>query len=220
LRESLPSVEEAGDLAATRFDREVSQVGVVAVGEGHDKRPPAQIVGAAKDAAVRGAVRYVGGHAEFIDPVGVERKIVVDVQDLGIEIVGVVDLISAGQGGGHEIIRDLKAPARAPRKNEAHESSQLSMYSLLRSLETGQPPGPVALDHVVIPSNGSPPWIETQYSERTPEDLDVMAARLSNAIEATRGGVFLANGVGTWVCSPRWCEFYSTCRFVSKGHND
>ena len=91
------------------------------------------------------------------------------------------------------------------------------MYALLDSLVTGRIADVFALDFIVDDGRFlKPPYFVSQESTRTQEDIDVMIERLNNAIEGAAAGVFLANGVGTWQCSPRWCRWWTTCKFVSK----
>lgn len=216
LRESLPTPEEAGDLAATRFDQSVRADGV-AVQEADE--PPKKVVGRDKDAAVRMSRFYVSptGPAPYLDPVNVEQKIEVAPRNADIVIVGVTDLETV-DSEGKNTVRDLKTSERKPGPNIAHESGQLTMYALLKKYQTGKIPHRMALDYVVTPTKQfSEPFGVSFETVRTQADLDVMVARLNNAIEAARAGVFLANGVGQWWCSPKWCPFHSTCRFVRGG---
>lgn len=214
LRESLPSEEEAADMAATRFDLERSSSGVAIQADATDS--PAKVMGHAKDSSVKMARHYVGRVAPYIDPIAVEHKIVVEPSDMDIRISGIIDLVT-NEGGGKRSVRDIKTGVKSPAANLAHESGQLSMYALLDRLENGSIAHSFALDYIVQDDKAfTAPYRVSLETTRTQEDLDVMVARLNNAIEGVKAGVFLANGVGQWWCSPRWCKFHSTCRFVSK----
>lgn len=212
LRESLPSADEAGDLAATRFERERATSGIAAPAD--EPGPAAKIIGKDKDDAVRMSRFYVEKVAPYLDPLYVERKIVVEPADADVSIVGVIDLGTVGNDG-EETVWDAKTGTKKPSQNAAHESDQLTMYSLLRTLETGKLPKNVGLNYIVAePKAHSSVYSVTLQSKRTEADHRVMVSRLNNAIDAVKKGVFLANGPGNWWCGPKWCRFHPTCAYV------
>jgi RecB family exonuclease len=222
LRESLPGEEEAADLAATRFETERKRGIVAPADEVQANDPPNKIIGRDKDSAIRMARYLVTRIAPYVDPVAVEQKVVVEPADSNIRISGIMDLVTNEQRPGDETprrgIRDYKTSRKPPNPNEAHSSGQLSMYALLDLLQRGSIADVFALDYLVEDPRRyvGAPYLTTLESTRTQEDIDVMVARLNNAIEGVKAGVFLANGVGTWYCSPKWCRFWTTCRFVSR----
>jgi len=211
LREALPSLDEAGDLAATSFDREKKEG--VAVSTAPD---PKKEIGFDKDRAVKMARHYVERVAPYLDPILVEEKLVVEPKGTNVRISGIVDLMTRTSEGG-KMIRDLKTTTRKPNENAADDSPQLSMYAMLDAARNDwKIADGMALDHIVIPpSPHAKPYMVTQETTREQEDLDVLMERLSNAIDATKAGVFVANGVGTWKCSEKWCQFWSDCKYVS-----
>lgn len=223
LREALPSEEEAGDLAATAFNREAAASGIVSPADETDV-PPSRVIGRDKDAAVKMARYHVSTLAPYVDPIAVESKVIVEPADLPIRVSGIFDLVTDETGnphGGRRAVRDWKTAYRRPNKNAAHDSGQLSLYQLLDVLQAAKesraPADVFALDYVVQdPKRFTAPYVVSLETTRTQEDLAVTVARLNNAIAAVKTGTFLANGVGSWQCSPKWCRFWSTCRFVSK----
>jgi hypothetical protein len=220
LRESLPSVEEAGDLAATRFEQERKLAGMVAPVD--ETEAPSVIIGRDKDAAVRMSRFYVGAVAPYRKPLYVERKIVVEPKNLPIRISGIIDLGTAeapeveGQPD-REVVWDVKTGERKPHENVAHESDQLTMYALLRKLETGKIPDGFGLDYLVQEKKAfMPPYRVQLQTKRTQDDVSVMVNRLNNAIDAVQRGAFVANGPGNWYCSAKWCRFFADCRYVRR----
>ena len=222
LRESLPDEEEAADLAASRFDWERKQSGIVGVRDPEVDEPEKVVIGRDKDSAVRMSRHLVTKVAPYVDPISVEEKLVVEPADANIRISGILDLVTnepplVPGGPPRRGVRDYKSKRKAPDAGEAAGSGQLSMYALLDSLVTGRIADVFALDFIVDDGRFlKPPYFVSQESTRTQEDIDVMIERLNNAIEGAAAGVFLANGVGTWQCSPRWCQWWTTCKFVSK----
>lgn len=217
LAESLPSKEEAADLVATHFEKVRAAQGVQA--PPHKTLTPQQVVGRDKDAAIRMGTHYVETWAPYVDPIFVEHKVEVSPKDADIELVGVMDLGTLEppeEPGGEEeeCVTDLKSKTSPPDADEADESEQLTMYALFRKLETGKIPR-VALNHVMLKDKlFTSPVVIAQRSTRTEADLGVIVRRINNAVKGVKAGMFLANGVGQWYCSSKWCRFHSTCPFV------
>lgn len=220
LREALPSIEEVSDEAVTSFDAELRSNSIITVPEKDEdpKTSKAKIIERDRMAALHMSRFYIDRAAPFVDPIGVEKKLVIEPADSPIRVSGIIDL-EAILPDGRRTIRDLKTTMRCPNDREADDSDQLSMYALLDYLS--QPEGTrkladvFALDHIVKdPRAFTAPYLVAQETTRKPNDLMVTLARLNNAIAAVKAGVFLANGPGNWWCSARFCTFYSDCRYV------
>lgn len=217
LREALPSEDEAGDEAATRFERIRRAAGISASFDPEaPPSTPTEAIGRDKDSSVVMSRHYVSRAAPFVDPINVERKYVVEPRDLDIRLSGVFDL-ETREPGGKRAIRDIKTKTRAPNEGEAKTSDQITMYALLDLLRSGEIADIFALDFVVRPAGAfAKPYLVSLQTTRTRDDVAVMVARLNNAIAATKAGVFLANGVGGWICSPSWCRFWASCPYVRR----
>ena len=227
---AVPSVEEAKDIAAESFNRAVME-GVAYTddekAEGEDK-----VRGAEKDVAVAMAEQYVGAVAPRIDPIGVERRVVIKPEGTDIEIVGVVDLISEERELGTwdpengpvivadramrrrvEVVNDLKTADRQPQEGAVERSQQLALYALIRTAETGKPPDKLRLRTMVRTRTGKVSTVE-QTGERSQSDLEAVAQRLNAAIETVRRGVFVPANPDSWWCSEKYCEYWGDCVFA------
>lgn len=209
---AVPTVEEAQDIAADTFDREMDSSETIY--ERADAELGESVVrGRAKDDAVVMAGFYVDTVAPTVRPLAVERKIEVRPRDLGVSIFGTMDLIDELPGGAGEQVVDLKTSARAPNKGAADASDQLTMYAMLRGAEVGTMPEEVRLDYLVRPLKGDERLVRLQ-SRRTPEHVASLVDRLNTAIDAVDKGVFVPALPDSWVCSERWCSFFTTCRYT------
>jgi len=213
----LPSGEEAADVAATRFE-EAWRAGITVTREERKRGIPI-VKGEAKDDAVEMSRLYVEEVAPLIRPVAVERRIeIVPATGPIKKIHGTMDLVDEMPAG--ERIRDIKTSKRSPRKDAADRSGQLTMYSMLRSAETGEDVTQVALDYVVRTQAGNMKTVNLESSRRA-EDVEAYVRRIETSAEAARKGVFVPSDP-SWdpMCSPRYCEFWSTCRYVSHWRED
>lgn len=209
LRErTLPSVEEARDLAATEFDRRWG----AGVTLSRDERTAGPSVAAeSKDFAVDLSGYHVRRLAPVITPIGVERQIIVRPQDSDLEIHGTIDLIDQGAAG--EVIRDLKTSEKSPPEHAAATSQQLTMYGMIRLAEVGRLPARFALDYLVRTPKRHEQKHVPQETTRTPDDIRALVARLNTAVEAVRRGVFVPANQESWWCSPTYCEYFATCPY-------
>lgn len=229
--EALPTVEEAKDLAATEFD--AAMVQGCAFSDEEKEEGVEKIAGEQKDAAVQMSEHYVGAVAPRIDPVGVERRVVIKPVDMDIEIVGIVDLISEeamgvpwamGENGEVdgvrrllrkqiEVVNDLKTADRQPNEDAASKSQQLSLYALIRTAEVGKTPDKVRLRTLVRTRTGKTSSVE-QTADISKDNLEAVAQRLNAAIESVKRGAFVPANPDSWWCSARYCEYFGDCRFA------
>lgn len=180
--------------------------------------------GRVTDVAVACAGAYGETVAPDVVPVSVERTIAVDdVPGLpGVTLVGTLDVATieteTTEGGLVlvERIRDDKTTERSPRSTQADASQQLTMYSLLRSVEAGQLVSRVALDHLVYSAKTKTARHVHQPSTRTSEDLRALIRRIAVADRAHTAGIFLPASPEDWWCSERWCAFWSDCPFAQR----
>lgn len=226
----LPTAEEAKDLAATAFDAAVLEG--VAFTEDEREEGEAKVVGAQKDTSIKMAEHYVGLVAPRVDPVGVERKVIIKPPDTDIEISGIVDLVSEERLLGEwdeergpvivaerrlrrvvEVVNDLKTADRQPREGDVDRSQQLALYALIRTAEMGRPPDKVRLRTLVTTRTGKVSTVE-QTGEKTTADLEAVAQRLNAAIETARHGTFVPANPDSWWCSEKFCEYWKDCRFA------
>lgn len=209
---ALPTVEEAKDLAATEFD--LSWKAGVQLSKEEAAEGAAKIEAHSKDFAVDLAGFHVARVAPAIEPVGVERKIIVRPKDSDLEINGVIDLIDRRPEG--EVIRDLKTSQKSPSKDAADKSQQLSIYAMIRMAEVGQLPHHLTLDTLVrTPARADKSHVSLDTT-RDSEDVNALVNRINTAVEAVKRGVFVPASPTEWYCSAKYCEFFASCVYTRR----
>jgi hypothetical protein len=212
--QTVPSVEEAKDLAATEFEQQWAG-GVSFEQEPVEGSADAE-KGRSKDFSVDVSGFYVSGVAPSIEPVAVERRITVRPKDSDLVIHGTMDLVATAARGG-EAIRDLKTSEKSPSKDAAARSQQLTMYAMLRHAETGELPEELSLDYAVrTPARGDLKFVPLPTT-RDAGDVAALVHRLNTAVEAVKRGVFMPTAPDSWWCSAMWCEYYNSCVYVRRG---
>lgn len=225
------SVEEAKDIAATEFEASIKRG--VSFSKVEEAEGIQKVMAAQKDAAVNLGALYVTDVAPPMDPVGVERKIVVKPRDVDIEIVGYLDLVErmrlgvrVGEGDpswngnedtfaqGDEVIPDVKTKDKAPFRDAARVSAQLTMYAMLRRLEVGKLPRAVKLIHLVQTPAQKKRYVDVQVATRDEEDVAILQRRINVAVEAVKRGVFVPANPSAPGSPCGWCDYAGDCRYV------
>jgi hypothetical protein len=176
-----------------------------------------------KDATVEMAGHYIRAVAPTVNPVEFERRVVIEPEPAEgqprIRIAGTKDLVdlqpaAPGFPDGVRVLRDLKTKTKSPAADEADRSGQLSLYALLDLAEHGKYPDALVLDHVVRTPVRGDLRVVTQVTQRDDRDTDALLAKIQTATALAQAGNFMPNTDG-WKCSPKWCQWFSTCRYVS-----
>jgi len=162
-----------------------------------------------RDEAVDTAVGLSGLHhkevAPIIEPIGVERPWVLEMEGYPFDLSGWIDIEEADR------IIDTKTAARAPSQRDADTSIQLSMYGLERFVTEGRIPGEFCIDALVKTKK---PKHKRIVSQRDEEDFGVLVRRIENAIKVIEAGAFTPADPGHYLCDPKWCGFYDTCPYA------
>jgi hypothetical protein len=144
----------------------------------------------------------------------VERKVEIQPKDMDITIMGYIDLVEDDLG---EVIRDLKTAEKAPFKDAAKYSQQLTMYNMIRAAETRKIPRESKLVHLVRTPSTHEMSVVVQSTTRDIDDLRMLKERLRTAIESVDKGVFVPADQAAAGSPCNWCEYRDgTCKYVKK----
>lgn len=166
-----------------------------------------KVKGEAADKAVRLATLHAQRVAPRLSPLRVQRAWSLTIPGYPLDVVGTLDIQEP------TTIRDTKTAARAPADDAAETSVQLTAYHLAVTVLDGKAPAAVALDYLV---DSKPPKPVSLSATRGPEDYRALLARVEVWTKALETGTFTPVTPDHWICSPRWCGYYSTCRYVRR----
>jgi RecB family exonuclease len=165
----------------------------------------------AKGEAVDKAVKLSRAHAvqiaPGIHPISVERTWSLELAGFSHDLAGTIDIIESST------LRDTKTASKSPNEDTASRSIQLTAYSLAVKVLDGKAPEKVCLDYLVAGKNE----VKTisLFSERKEEDYQALFRRIEMAMRVIKSGDFIPTSPDSWNCSPRFCGFYSSCKYVS-----
>lgn len=203
-REDLP-LRKLREAAASAFERKLAE-GVALTREEESAAP--RVLGEQKDLAVKKLLpAWHRGIAPTVIPALVETPVRVELPHLSHDLFGRIDVVDVD-----DAVRDLKTSGRRKSAEEAAQSDQLRFYRVAYEVATGRPVSRVVLDVVVKTQR---PQIQQLSVEPDARDREVLVARVNAVLRALRSGDFTPAPVGAWNCSPRWCGYWNTCRFVN-----
>ena len=138
----------------------------------------------------------------------------------GLDFVGEQDIVERFLAVSEEqelerlTIRDTKTSKKTPNESAAHESDQLTFYSLASSVVDGKIPDAVKLDYLVDLKMSTKTL--TLESKRTQDQLDISLERLANAVATIESGMFVPAPQQAWWCDERYCGYARQCPYYRK----
>ena len=193
------------EAAVAGFD--AAQEGGYALTEEEAGRGAKIVLGLAKDQAAALAQCHAAEQAPDYQPVAVEHSTRIVFPQASHDLLGITDLRD-NQGR----VTDLKTAARKMPVAAADESTQLTIYAAAYQVDTGEAPKEVRLDVV---TKTKKPARQLLRSSRTRADFQALVNRVNVTLATIAAGNFPPASPGSWQCSPKWCGYWATCKFVN-----
>lgn len=205
--------EAVADVAANTFQREWDgREGDPVLDEDERRMGIDRVLGQSKDRAVRMAVQHARVIAPTIEPIAVEREIVVDVPGFPYKIKGTLDVQERTR------IRDSKTSGKKKTQRDAERSVQLAMYTELVRIADGVAPTEVCLDVMIKPTTSG--RVDTQVLiAPAPTDPEPLRRRIEAAAHVLHSGAFYPvdpTGPGAWICTEKFCGYYHRCPYGAR----
>ena len=148
-------------------------------------------------------------HQLKMQPLAVELGIAVELKQFPFNIGMKLDAVES-----FDVVSDCKTAKRTPPGDVAETSDQLALYSLGYEAKYGHPAKTLRLDYVVPLKKEVKAVSFTTEPSR--ERQEAMLNRLVMHHEAVKKGVFLPASAFHWKCSPNYCGFYWSCRYIGR----
>lgn len=195
------------DAAVNSFDRRIKGDGVL-LSEDEQSRGQEVVVGEARDQTAELAAFYAKHQAPDYQPALVEEKVRIELPMCSHDLLGIVDL--ADEQGR---IVDFKTAGKRKSQADADGSVQLTVYAVAYKARVGTEATGLRLDTAVKLKRG--PERQVLSTERSAADFAALRHRLTAVTAAIAAGIFPPATPGAWWCGPKWCGYWSTCRFVN-----
>lgn len=160
--------------------------------------------GELKDQGVELTKLYHAEIAPRIEPVAVEQKFKVEFDDCNWSIIGYIDV------RGKEKTHDTKTAGKSPSVIKGYDF-QSATYWIGEKYGLGVEPQP--FEYNVLVKNKTPKSVNIEVPDQSQWEKFTLQKYADVAIEihsALKTGVFAANE-SHFLCSPRWCGFWTKC---------
>ncbi|TVM31204.1 PD-(D/E)XK nuclease family protein [Oceanidesulfovibrio marinus] len=168
------------------------------------------------DTVVTLAGLYRDSLAPQVQPTLVEETIYLDDSRLPIPFRGTIDVLAV-DGKDRTWLPDIKTASAKWGQSKADESPQASLYSRLVLEATGHWPDKVSFEVFVKTKTPAHQSVETV---RRPEDYDILVVRAQAILAVIERGIFPPAQAGSWTCSPKWCGFWWSCKYIPTHKKD
>jgi hypothetical protein len=143
--------------------------------------------------------------APEIQPLEVEHKFEVDV-GLGIPLAGMMDIQRYNR------VDDLKTAGLKWQEGRIQKEIQPVFYSLAH--EKINKVRPKFIYHILIPYKSKEPMRQVQEITCTDNHYRSLISKAEIMIKMVETGLFPPANPTSWWCSPKWCGYYQTCKYV------
>jgi len=204
-RTDLPR-QDVVDCAVSTYEEIVKHEGVYLDPE-EEARGKDIVVAETKDSTARLAGvlmdEVVGKH----QPALVEEKIELNLESSTHNLVGIIDMkTEAGN------IVDLKTSKKTWSPDKVASDAQFTFYAMLDQAKTGKPPKPIIVENIV---DLKKPKSVSFITERGMDDFKPLIQRINAVIDGIAKGNFAPAPADSWACSPKYCGYWQTCRYVN-----
>lgn len=209
----VPDIIEAG----------VAEIHSLIDGEGFEARPTED--GLAKsvacDKAVDSVAALVRSHATNqapdYQPTKVEEPFRIELPTCDHDLLGFKDFVGTltdPDYAGVTVVTDWKSAGRKPNAGTEHDSVQLTSYAASEMmLDSSLDVVTVRLDVIVDRAKTYPRHV--MESQRDADDVRALAFRIDVVSKSITAGLFPPAVPGSWWCSPGWCGYWNTCKYVN-----
>jgi hypothetical protein len=201
----LPAPDIVG-AAVAGFEEAVARDGVELDADektiGQDK-----VLGQAKDLVASLANVHATDQAPDYQPVALQHPASIEFPSASHDLVGWIDMID-----DRDIVTDFKTGAKRKNQKDVDNSLQLTIYAAAYRREFGSMPVAVQLDTLVKTKK---PGRQLLTSTRSMADLEMMINRINVMLQSIQSGIFTPAPVGAWKCSPKFCGYWPTCKYVN-----
>jgi len=166
-----------------------------------------KVLGRVKDRIAIVAGLYAEEVAPTIQPILVEET-------FRIELPGSYDLLGRiDYCDEKEIIGDIKTSGKSKSQADIDGSDQMTFYHLAYLNRFGHPPAGLRMDILV---DKKIPAVQPLTSTRDNQDYQILLNKINAMIAGLKAGVFLPAPENSWICSKKFCGYFSSCIYSRK----
>ena len=189
--------------AVENYEHKLESDGVFMTRE--DASAADRIIGENKDNTAKLAGFWHDELYGVLKPVAVEERLRLSDPRLATDLLGVIDVREKHK------LRDLKTAGKKWNEGRAAVEVPPTVYNWLAE-SAGIVDGEFTYDILVNPKK---PSLQTVNTHRDMSDRLVLIEQVNTMCAQIKAGNFIGAEPGAWKCSPKWCGFFGSCRFIS-----
>lgn len=190
------SLEEALDAYSSDFDIRAKETELT----------PDESLGELKDVGAQCVAAHHKHIAPTLEPVTVEEKFILNT-DAGYDLAGTIDLVTKDG-----VIHDSKTSKTAYKDDVVSGAIQPAMYDFAYEVLRGEKAKAFQYDVLIKPTKKIGVRTQMVRGEVTQADREWLFQTLNSVHNAIQAGVFLPAQEDSWVCSKKWCGYWSRCK--------
>ena len=188
--------EELRDSVATDFDIRAKET------EFKEDEDPGQL----KDVAIQCAEAHHATIAPGIQPDAVEETFVIETNG-GYSLAGTLDLVSK-----EGVIHDAKTSKARYEDTAVEGSIQPAMYDFAYEALRGKKARAFQYDVLIKPTKTLGVRVQAVRGKVSKHDRNWLFETINSVNSAVKAGAFPPAAEDSWVCSPKWCGYWSMCK--------
>jgi hypothetical protein len=166
--------------------------------------------GQVKDEAIGLYTTYHRQALPKVHPMEVESHVIGRIG--AVPVHGYIDLVdhtrqpSAGgvEDPGVIVIADMKTTSTTWSEDDIKKDPQFTAYAALKGIPT------VRVDNLVQLKKG--PQLTQRTAIRTKQEIGILVEDYEQVVDHIKRGIFPMAPIDSWMCSARWCGYWSRCR--------
>ena len=171
-----------------------------------DGQSPKKVEGQYKDAGIALTEIFHIEQCPNCQPIKVEDEFLIKFEGGYLPLLGYIDRIDAD-----DILAEQKFVSKSPPKNEIENAVQVTAYDLGFRAKYGKKPTWLWMQWAI--ATKQPKTVLQSCRPREDDVINRFLFRLEAFMSALERGVFLPASNDAWVCSPKWCGYYQSCKF-------
>ncbi len=141
-----------------------------------------------------------------LQPKELEYKFEIGVPGVDVPVIGFIDMID--QDGAPV---DFKTAGRKWSQQKADDDLQPTFY-LMAMQQLGLVSLPATFRYMIFTKTKNPE-VQIIDTVRTAKDILNLHSLIREVYEAMQKDFFLPTGLGSWLCSEKYCDFWSACQY-------
>ncbi len=199
-------IDEVVERAVGAFDTKLRADGLL-LNPDEEERGKSIVVDEARDSVARLTELFMRGVAPGIKPRLIEHRVRIRLPKAPRDLLTIMDLVDED-----EYIHDYKTTTKKKTQNDVDRDFQFGFMPLCFKAKFGRAPKGLKVQVLIDKKQPEVQVLETQRSTR---DFEAILNRVNIVVNGIEKGHFMPAPANSWKCSPNFCGYFKTCKYVN-----